>query len=446
MTTPIWDFVRKYSNSGNLRLHMPGHKGVASIGFEQYDIIEINGADSLYEAKGIICESEKNAGELFSADTFYSAEGSSLSIRAMLYLALAYARAEGRDPLVIAGRNVHKSFVSASALLGFDIEWIYPSDGGSYLSCAISAETLNAVLERQSSKPAAVYITSPDYLGNVSDIEALGKVCHKHGALLIVDNAHGAYLKFLPVSRHPMDLGADMCADSAHKTLPVLTGGAYLHISKKAPAMLAELARGAMALFASTSPSYLILESLDLVNRYIFDGYREKLSSFVQKLEILRGDLEAIGYRFVTDEPLKLTVCAKSYGYLGTELADMILERGITPEFCDADFLVLMLTPKIDDDDLKRVYSAFASIKRLDEIKEKPPIISKATVVMTPREAMLECSELIPLSDSLGRILAETSVGCPPAVPILVCGEQIDEQSIRCFDYYGINHLRVVKK
>ena len=102
-----------------------------------------------------------------------------------------------------------------------------------------------------------MYVTSPDYLGGQSDVAALAEVSHRHGVPLLADNAHGAYLRFLSPSRHPMDLGADLCCDSAHKTLPVLTGGAYLHVGRAAPEPFRENARRALALFGSTSPSYL---------------------------------------------------------------------------------------------------------------------------------------------------------------------------------------------
>ena len=114
----------------------------------------------------------------------------------------------------------------------------------------------------------AFYLTSPDYLGGMQDIAALSAVCDAHGVPLLVDNAHGAYLRFLPGgSRHPIDLGAAACCDSGHKTLPVLTGGAYLHLGPKAPVQEESTVRSALALFGSTSPSYLILQSLDACNR-----------------------------------------------------------------------------------------------------------------------------------------------------------------------------------
>ena len=273
MNTPICDFVRTYADSKQLRFHMPGHKGSGALGIEHIDITEIEGADVLYRAEGIIKESEQNASALFgTALTKYSTEGSSLSIRAMLYLAMLYAKSIGREPRILAGRNAHHTFMTAAALLDLNVDWLYPEHWENLVSCEITPEYLERVLCSQT-KPAAVYITSPDYLGNVADIAELSAVCQKHEVLLLADNAHGAYLNFLPENRHPIALGADICCDSAHKTLPVLTGGGYLHISKHAPEMFRQNAEKALSLFASTSPSYLIMQSLDAANRYLADGY-----------------------------------------------------------------------------------------------------------------------------------------------------------------------------
>ena len=288
MNTPICDFVRSYIEKNAVRLHMPGHKGESLLGFEGYDITEIKGADSLYEANGIIKESEENASKLFGSYTYYSAEGSSLAIRAMLYLTCLFSEEKGERPLILAGRNVHKVFVSSAALLDFDVEWLVSEKDDTYLSCRIMPEDVERKLISLERKPAAVYLTSPDYLGNESDICEIAKVCHKYGVLLLVDNAHGAYLKFLPESRHPIDMGADMCCDSAHKTLPVLTGGAYLHIAGSAPEVFKERAKDSLSLFGSTSPSYLLLQSLDAMNAYIDDSYKKDLTELVVKISEIK--------------------------------------------------------------------------------------------------------------------------------------------------------------
>lgn len=438
MDTPICDFVRKYAESEAIRLHMPGHKGKNQLGVESMDITEIDGADSLYEADGIIRQSEENVSRLFGCPTFYSTEGSSQCIRAMLYLAMLHAKERGKRPLIAAGRNAHKTFLTGAALLDLDIKWLYPKEAGSYLSCDLTVEDVEAVLEAE--KPTAVYLTSPDYLGNVADIAGIARICHRHGALLLVDNAHGAYLKFLRPSRHPMDLGADLCCDSAHKTLPVLTGGAYLHCTEA----FQDWAKNALALFGSTSPSYLILQSLDGANPYLA-SLADKLKEFVPCVEAVKETLTKKGYVLYGQEPLKITISAKSYGYTGQELAEILLNCHIVSEFADPDFLVLMLTPENGQADLDTLESALLSVPRKAPIPGQPPRFQPGQRVCSPREAMLSPMEEVPVEKSEGRVLAAATVGCPPAVPIVVSGERIDAHAIDCFRYYGITHCSVMK-
>lgn len=445
MKTPICDFVNAYNKRKTLRLHMPGHKGMDNLGFESMDITEIDGADSLYEAQGIIRESENNAGMLFGAHTFYSTEGSSLCIRAMLYLATLHANSKGERVTVLAGRNAHKTFLSAVALLDIDVEWIYPEGEATYVSCPMSAERLEEKLSSYKNKPTAVYLTSPDYLGNMLDIKAIADVCHKYGALLLVDNAHGAYLKFLNPSAHPIDLGADMCCDSAHKTLPVLTGGAYLHISRASQKMLADRAKDALALFGSTSPSYLILQSLDNANRYISEEYYEKLKQFVADVSALKNALVKNGYKTVGDEPLKITIVTSAYGYSGFEFAEILASHNIICEFCDPDFVVLMLTPELGKDAVNTIKSVLLGIGRKQCNAIEAPRIAVMQKAMSVRAAMLSVSEIVASSESVGRILAAPSVSCPPAVPIAAPGEELSESAVDAFIYYGIKEVTVVK-
>lgn len=418
---------------------MPGHKGRGEV--ERFDLTEIEGADSLYEASGIIKESEDNASALFGAHTFYSTEGSSLAIRAMLYLATLTEK--GDRALILAGRNAHKVFLSAAALLDFDVEWLVGKE--SYLSCNPTADELSVKLDSMAKKPTAVYITSPDYLGNMANIGALARVCHDRGIMLLVDNAHGAYLAFTEPSMHPIALGADMCADSAHKTLPCLTGAAYLHVSRSAPDSIRTRAKSALSLFGSTSPSYLILASLDMANAYLSRGYREKLGEFTKKLDDMKNNLRKVGYEVVGNEPMKLTLKPKSYGYTGYELADILKKNRIVHEFADPDYLVLMLTPEITDEELARLEVVLLTVKKKAPITTLPPRIYAGEAALTPREAILSEAESVSVAEAEGRILADTSVGCPPAVPIAVSGERIDKAAIDAFGYYGIGSVFVVK-
>ena len=443
MTTPVWDFLKGYRREG--RLHMPGHKGAGPLGCERWDITEVAGADSLYEASGIIAESEGNAAALFgSGATFYSTEGSSQCIKAMLSLALRH-RPAGTLPVILAARNVHKSFVHAAALLDFEPLWLWPEEGTSSLcACPVTAEGLERALRALPAPPAAVYVTSPDYLGNLADISALAAVCHAHGTLLLADNAHGAYLRFLSPSLHPLDQGADLCCDSAHKTLPVLTGGAYLHLSKAVPAAFRESARSALALFGSTSPSYLTLASLDLCNRRLAEEYPARLKGAVRRMEDLGKTLSARGWQTEPSDPVRLTLRAPK-GLTGLDLADRLRRGGGECEYADRDFLVLMTTPENTPEDLARVSAALGENRAPAAPAGFPPP-ARGERVLSVREALFAPQETVPAEESLGRICGAPTVSCPPAVPIAVSGERVGREAAALFSYYGVQLVDVLKE
>lgn len=438
MNTPVADFVQRYAKAGTARLHMPGHKGRCFLGCEPWDITEIHGADALYEAEGILAESEQNAAALFGSQrTCYSTEGSSQCIRAMLYLAVA---ASGSHT-VVAARNVHRAFVSAAALLDLEIRWLWPEESRSLCGCPISPAQLEETLHSLPEPPAAVYLTSPDYLGGMAEIPALAQVCHQHGTLLLVDNAHGAYLRFLQPSLHPLDLGADLCCDSAHKTLPVLTGGAYLHLSPTAPAQLAPLAKSALGLFGSTSPSYLTLASLDLCNRYLAEGYPQRLAEAVERLAELREKLTAAGWRVEPSDPLRVTVAAPR-GVTGQELAGQLRRQGVECEYADRDFLVLMATPENTPEELAQAAAALGQCPGEATPPQLP--LARGERACSIRQAAFAPRETVDAAHSLGRVCGLPTVGCPPAIPIAVSGERITPEALALFAYYGIEQVEVL--
>lgn len=440
MKTPIYDFVRRYADSSTSRFHMPGHKGVEYLGCEPFDITEISGADVLYSPDGIIKESENNATALFkTAHTYYSTQGSTLAIQAMLTLAIN-GRKSDTPPTVLAARNVHKAFVNAAALLDIDVDWLYPETPSHICSARISTLALDAALSR--AKYAAVYITSPDYLGNIADVKGLSEVCKKHGVPLLVDNAHGAYLAFTEPSMHPIALGAAMCADSAHKTLPTLTGGAYLHISKDFPEYT-EGARSALSVFASTSPSYLILSSLDLTNRYLADGYPKELRECIDRIAAIERELPV---PTVSSEPLKMVFKCTDFGYTGIEFCDHMRTFGIECEFADDTYAVLMLTPSNSKLELELCRDALMAIEPKEAVSTPAePTLLPAQRAMSIRAALLSPHEIIPVDAAVGRIAATPTVSCPPAIPIVVSGEVITDSAVALFGRYGIDKIEVVK-
>ena len=435
MNTPICDYVNEYVQKAPARFHMPGHKGVSFLGFEDRDITEISGADDLFHPSGIILESEENASRLFGCPTVYSCEGSSLCIRAMLYLAYTEGGCRGR---CLAGRNAHKSFLNTAILLDFPIKWLWA--GKDYLSCPVTAEQVERAIQEEPEKPFALYLTSPDYLGNQLDLDAIGAVCQRCGVPLLVDNAHGAYLKFLPQSRHPMDFGAALCCDSAHKTLPVLTGGAYLHFRQEA---MGQKVKDAMALFGSTSPSYLILQSLDRANPYL-ETLPQGLLALAPNIAALKGSLLARGFTLAGDELLKLTIRTDLWGYSGEELGNILEKQNIYCEFQDESHIVFMFTPENTRQDFAALRSALEAIPRR-ESREKILPLCRPELVLSPRAAAFSRKVTLPVDRAAGRILAAASVSCPPAVPLIMCGERISEELVPVLKALGMEFVTVVE-
>lgn len=449
METPVYDFVTEYCKQGMSRLHMPGHKGQAFLGCEARDITEISGADVLHQAKGILQESQENAARLFhSGRTLYSTEGSSLCIKAMLMALLQGASCTDVDrPYILAARNVHRAMIDACALLDLDIVFLTDQDSGHLCSGIPKPIQLSQFLEQTDRMPVGVYFTSPDYLGSMADIRGLVGICEVYGIPLVVDHAHGAYLGFLDPTAHPIHLGAAMCCDSAHKTLPVLTGGAYLHIASAWQDRYAEYASRAMAVFGSTSPSYLILQSLDLCNRYLADHYQERLQAAVRQVEQIRKTLRQFGLPVLDTEPLKIVISVAEAGYSGMEIAQEMRCYGIECEYADPQYVVLMYTAENTEQDNIRIqqWGKETMLRNRKEPVVYPELsFGQVERVCTIREAVFAPQESVPVEEAEGRVCASECVACPPAVPIAVSGERITPEMVRLFQRYEIHEVLVL--
>ena len=380
MSTPIVDFLEKYKNSDISRLHMPGHKG-KTYGYKNipgwlsdafaYDITEIKGADDLYHPGGIIKESEATASEIYGTDTFYVTEGSTQAIKAMIWLAKRHwentlvpvsCDEYGSEPqpyMFVIGK-FHKALLYAATLLNVNLIKIEEEN--------LSAdEVLNKIYDNtvEEINPIGVYVTYPDYFGSVTDLAALKRELWAVNIPLLVDGAHSAYFKFLdadkyPAYLHPVDCLADISCASAHKTLPTLTGAAYLHINESFSDVIPDT-KYALDMFGSSSPSYLIMASLDAFNAEA-EAFKEALDSFCDKVIILKKEISDLGFNVSESDPLRIVV-RNDAKYTGNDMAASLRACKCEPECCDEGYVVMMLTPYNSDEDLARIKEAFMNLK-----------------------------------------------------------------------------------
>ncbi len=443
MDTPLYHALNDLIAKDASRFHMPGHKGIDTFGIFgstlQYDITEIAGADSLYAASEAILRCEERIAAYYGAKrSLISCQGSTLCIQSML----ALVRGRGRR-LVIA-RNAHVAAANAMALLDFVPHWVYPqTDSVTGVIAAVTPNEVEAAL-CSAEDVAAVYITSPNYYGVLSDIAGIAEVCRRHQVPLLVDNAHGAHLPAAGYP-HPITQGAAMCCDSAHKTLPVITGGAYLHIADDE---YIGPAKEAMAVFGSTSPSYLIMLSIDTCLAYLdkdaspaFQALRKRVAE-IEQAAMKKGFTALSGIRDGTRLPL----CAYQLGYSGTQLAEHLAAYAIEPEYVGENTVVLLPSPFNSERDFMRLKQAIEAITPRQYRPQPIPASYTATTRLAPREAFMAAKQSVPVHAALGRIAAANKSSCPPGVPVVMCGEEITQEVLQRLIFYGYESVTVVNK
>ncbi len=437
--TPLYNRLTEHNRLNRSSFHTPGHKcsGFFDGGIISLDYTELPDTDTLYEANDVILETEIRAAELFGASrSLISAGGCSLAIQAMLNIA------SERGKKLLCARNAHRSAVNAIALLGMEPVWISP-DGGDGFTGRISPKEVEEMLSNHRDITAC-YITSPSYYGEISDIPAISEICHRHGVVLLVDNAHGSHLAFMRDNMHPISNGADMSACSLHKTLPVLTGGALLNIANPA---LAKNAKEAMSLFGSTSPSYIIMSSIDLCVDYMFGEGKKAYAECEKRVKVLKFLAESRGIRQPRGlcDPLRITLNTASVGLFGEEQVRYFEEHGIDCEFCDGENAVFICTPFNSDQDFERLERAIKELPIRNCIESKKIFAENPIKKLSVREAMLSMSETVSTEESIGRIAANTACPCPPGIPLIMPGEIISMEIAEKLSELGIKEVRVIK-
>ena len=302
----------------------------------------------------------------------------------------------------------------------------------------------------------AVYVTSPDYAGNLCDIAGMAVVCRRAGVPLLVDNAHGSHLGAF--ERHPLALGAAMTADSAHKTLPVLTGGAWLHIRPGAPVSRVE-AKAAMALFGSTSPAFPVLASLDLARRWWEESGPAAFRALAERVEALRRAADASGVvRAAFSErpaalrdPVRLVLDGAPGGVSGEALGAYLRARGCEPEYTDSRYAILIPTPFNTEEEFARLERALRELPAarlsVGAAAGFTPFLAdeRPEAVLSPRDALLRPAETVPVGEAAGRIAARSVCPCPPGIAAAVPGERLSPALARMLEIAGFSQIVVLK-
>ncbi len=440
----FYNALSEYKNLNRSSFHTPGHKGnfLSDFNLFSLDFTELPFTDSLYEASGIIKKAEEAVSELYgSKGSFISSGGNTLCIQAMIRLV-----AKSGDK-ILCDRVVHRSAVGAMALLGVEPVWLKRTMcRESHLAGKVDLDDLKLKLN-QSSDIKAVYLTSPSYYGILQDISSIASICKSYGISLIVDNAHGSHLKFLGL--HPLDQGASITADSAHKTLPVLTGGAWLHVSTSE---FKKSAKAAMALFGSTSPSYPVMASLDICRGWLEENGKKEFWRLKENVNSVNKVADSKGIfipsKVLPSDPTRIVLGVNKIGYSGFEFREKLYEFKIEPEFCDENYVVLIPSPFNTDTDWSRLITALQSIE-VKKSKGTPENFELNMSLPKTRaclyEAIMSENKKVPTKDSLGEIASEIICPCPPGVPVVMPGEEIGETEKERLLDYGIEEINVIK-
>jgi arginine decarboxylase len=449
LDVPILDGIKRYISSNPIPFHMPGHKmgrGFKKGYFDQItamDLTEIPLLDNLHFPDGIIKEAQELAAKAFGAEhTFFLVNGSTCGIHAIIRTIC-----KPGDKLMV-GRDCHKSIINGMMLAGVEPYYITPGfDKDSGIPAAISPEKVREAFEK-SHDCAGILITRPNYYGVCSDLESIAKIAASYGKVLAVDEAHGAHLKFnnkLP--RCAMDLGADICVQSAHKTLPAFTQGAYLHV--KSEKIDLEKLKSILGMLQTTSPSYIIMSSLDY-SRAVMEAEGEALlESLLENIERFEASLNIFNEfsilsginidNFRTDRT-RLTINVSRTGLSGFEVERILrFDYNIQVEMSDTGNIVCIATVSDTREDFQRLYLALADIRNRVVKEGKISDINIYTCygmyevseqVASLSEAFNLRSKKVKLKCAAGMIAKGTITPYPPGIPAVCPGERIRQDVV----------------
>ncbi|WP_026486397.1 aminotransferase class I/II-fold pyridoxal phosphate-dependent enzyme [Caldanaerobius polysaccharolyticus] len=461
MRIPILEALEDYVQQGIVPMHMPGHKqgrgfikacGKELKGFSfaqdmaKMDATEVPGLDNLHYPEGPIKEAEELAARAFGADyTFFIVNGSTAGVYAMILSVL------NPGDTAIVMRNSHRSVYNGLILGGIRPCYVMPYFCREYgIAMGITSRDIAHAMDMYP-EAKAVVITSPNYYGFCLDIKSIADEVHKRGKLLLVDEAHGAHLHFS--KRLPDDAiaqGADMAVQSAHKTLCAFTQTAYLHV--KSDRVNIERVREALRVVQSTSPSYMLMASLDYARALMEEKGKDMLEVAIDLAVEIRQRLKDVGIVCPGDEMIgrygiagfdttKLIISMSHWGYSGYHIEKVLREQyKVQLEMSDPYNGLAMITMADDNSTVGALQKALMDMAQKFPKRGHLPVenvdIPLPPMALAPREAYYSPKAEVPLDQAEGMICGDFIVPYPPGIPVLCPGEMITKEAIECIGRY----------
>ena len=463
--TPVYSALKAYADSNPLPFHMPGHKlgkgiPVENISeIEKLDLTEIPGLDNLHAPTGVIKEAQELAAKAFGAvESFFLVNGSTVGLHA------AIAAVCGRGQRMITGRDSHRAVINGMQMCGVSPFYILPEYSETFdIHTGFSPQTVEKAL-CDAPDAAGVLITRPNYYGVCSNLQEIAGIVHKYNKILIVDEAHGPHLAFnsrLPASA--LESGADLCIQSAHKTLPALTQGAYLHVGSDR--VDRERISYFLDIYQTTSPSYIIMAFLDIARELIQRYVRQRLDSLLDVIEACSNEFSLKGIELMNrdmvpgfdHDPTRITANVSGAGITGYAAEKLLREKyNIQVEMSDLNNIVCIATVADDRRSLECLFSAMSKLAGLAKqgvgrpdagigmenclnpsdvamSDVRPADYRRLTLpdlLMEPQEILESKAERVPLSHAGGRISRRIISPYPPGIAILCPGESFNSDII----------------
>jgi arginine decarboxylase len=480
--TPLFTGLVEHSKKNPVQFHIPGHKKGNGMDPEfrnfigdnafSIDLINIGPLDDLHQPKGMIKEAQDLAAEAFGADyTFFSVQGTSGAIMTMVMSVC------GPGEKIIVPRNVHKSVMSAIVFSGATPIFIHPEvDEDLGISHGITTDSVAKALE-QHPDAKGVLVINPTYFGISADLKKIVEIAHSYDVPVLVDEAHGVHIHFhedLPISA--MQAGADMAATSVHKLGGSMTQSSVLNI--KTGLVSPKRVQTILSMLTTTSTSYLLLASLDVARKRLATEGRDLIEKTIQLSEDIREKVnrieglycvgrEILGTKATFDyDPTKLIISVKKLGISGFDAEKWLREvNNIEVEMSDLYNILCIITPGDTSTEGEKLVDALTAMsyqfshqegltETVDVLLPDIPVLS-----MTPRDAFYADTEVIPIEQTVGRIIAEFIMVYPPGIPIFIPGEIITAENITYIqknmeaglpvqgpEDFDLTHLRVIKE